>query len=443
MHLVTRAMLPGLLLVAACSDAAQPIAALVKILVSLSASSIAVGQTTQASAALVDANGATTPGTPTWSASNSHATVSPTGAVTGVSEGPVFIIATGPNGLTGRDSILVTAPPPQPVASVVVTLDATTVNVGQTAQATASFLDAGNNPTTSTATWSSSNNGFATVSSNGAVTAIAPGQVSIIATAANGITGSKTLTITSVASSGLLASHNFNDGTLGPYRYLSVPADMDIIDDPTGSGRGKVVRFHYAGVAQDRNRALEFDADTHLGDSLFFKGDFYIPANASTDGSHIARKLMYWQSASWPAVPQFWAIFGVFGNEGQADNNYAKADGTGGDYLSNPIVHPLDRNWTGPGPKNMTFGVWHTIETQVYLGSAPGASDGVFRLWYDGVLLVNQTTKKWTDAAWPVAASNIKFSHYTVGDQVNGQDSVPYDEYRYWDNISFGRKRIP
>lgn len=235
----------------------------------------------------------------------------------------------------------------------------------------------------------------------------------------------------------ILATHNFNDGTFGPYT-LSFNQDIDIVDDPTGSGRGKVARMHYKGVDQDRNRALVYTKVTAIGQDMFFKGDFYIPANAST--TNISRKLNYWQSEHWGSAPAFYSVLGMFGSEASNDNNYQKQDQSL-DYTNNPVRRPSIGGIAGNG--HYTFGVWHTLETQVNLGSKLGARDGIFRQWLDGVLLYEETSKQWTDAAWTADPSTIHFYLYEVGDQVNGYNGVPFDEYRYWDNVSFGRKRIP
>ena len=88
------------------------------------------------------------------------------------------------------------APPPSPtVASVVVTLAASSLQVGQTTQASAVARD-GSGATVSGAsiTWSSSNTAVATVSTSGLVTAVASGSASITATS-SGKTGSQSLTV--------------------------------------------------------------------------------------------------------------------------------------------------------------------------------------------------------------------------------------------------------
>jgi hypothetical protein len=84
---------------------------------------------------------------------------------------------------------------PSGVDRVVVTADATSLQVGQQMQATATALESDGDPVTSvTFTWRSTNASVATVSTTGMITAVAPGTTQIQATA-GGKTGSLPLTV--------------------------------------------------------------------------------------------------------------------------------------------------------------------------------------------------------------------------------------------------------
>ena len=147
----------------------------------LAASLITPGQTTQGTATTLDAdNNVLTGRVIGWSSSNTGvATVSAAGLVRAVAVGTAQIRATS-EGQTGSAALTVAAIAPVPVASVSVTLAASSRNPGQTTQATATTRDANNNVLTGRAiTWSSSNTGVATVSGSGLVTAIAVGAVQI------------------------------------------------------------------------------------------------------------------------------------------------------------------------------------------------------------------------------------------------------------------------
>lgn len=185
---------------ATLSVTATPPPAVATVTVALASSSLNPGQTTQATATLRDANNNVLTGrTISWSSSNQGvATVSASGLVTAVAAGSAQITATSET-KSGSAALTVAAPPPAPVASVTVTLAASSRNPGQTTQATAVLRDASNNVLTGRSiSWSSSDNGVATVSSSGLVTAIAVGTVSIIASC-EGQNGNATLTVTAAA----------------------------------------------------------------------------------------------------------------------------------------------------------------------------------------------------------------------------------------------------
>ena len=153
--------------------------------VSLNASALTVGQSTQASAVVRDSAGTVLTGrTIVWSSDNAAiATVSATGLVTAVAQGTAHIVATS-EGKSGAATLDVGAPPPVPVASVTVALNATTVTVGQSTQATATVRDSANQPLTGrTIAWSSSNTAVATVSATGLVTAVATGSAPLLSAA--------------------------------------------------------------------------------------------------------------------------------------------------------------------------------------------------------------------------------------------------------------------
>ncbi len=161
--------------------------------------SIQVGASQPFSATLHDAGGHTLSGrTVTWSSSNAAiASVSNSGAVTGVTiGGPVTITATS-EGKSGTAMVTVTA---VPVATVAVSPDTGTIAVGSTLQLAATPKDNGGNALQGrTVTWTSSNPAFATVSASGLVTALAPGGPVTVTATSEGIAGTATVNIVSAA----------------------------------------------------------------------------------------------------------------------------------------------------------------------------------------------------------------------------------------------------
>jgi uncharacterized protein YjdB len=159
--------------------------------------SVVIGASTTATAIPRDAGGNALSGrTVSWSSDNSGvATVSPAGIVNGVATGTSHITATS-EGQTGFATVTVIVPP---VATVTVSLGASTLVVGATTQATAVTKDAnGVTVTGRVVTWGSDNTGVATVSADGVVTATGPGSTSITATSESR-SGSAAVTVVSAA----------------------------------------------------------------------------------------------------------------------------------------------------------------------------------------------------------------------------------------------------
>src|SRR5690242_10192223 len=155
-----------------------------------------IGQTSQLTVTLKDANGNVLTGrTVTWSSDNgSVATVSGTGLVTAAGVGTATITATS-EGKSGTASVTVSS---IPVAAVTVSPATASLMVGQTVQLTATLKDAnGNILTGRPVTWSSNATGVATVNSTGLVTAKVAGTATITATS-EGRSGTSGITVTSV-----------------------------------------------------------------------------------------------------------------------------------------------------------------------------------------------------------------------------------------------------
>jgi uncharacterized protein YjdB len=161
--------------------------------VSLTQSSILVGDQTSATATARDASGNALFGrTMSWSSTNSAvATVDATGVVNGIGAGTAGITATS-EGRSGTATVTVDA---VPVAAVTVSLGSSTLEVGSTTQATATTTDKdGTVLNGRTVSWSSDNTAVATVSSTGIVTAVQTGSAAISGTS-EGKSGLATITV--------------------------------------------------------------------------------------------------------------------------------------------------------------------------------------------------------------------------------------------------------
>ena len=142
-----------------------------------------VGKSAQLTAAVFDAKHTALVGrNMTWSTSDTAIATADaaTGLVTAIAPGSATI-SVAVDGVKQSLSLIVL---PAPVSFVVVTVDSTSLQINETAQATAVTLDDdGNMLTGRRLTWASSNPAVASISALGVVTAIRPGTTSISASA--------------------------------------------------------------------------------------------------------------------------------------------------------------------------------------------------------------------------------------------------------------------
>ena len=142
---------------------------------------LSIGQSSQLSARLKDAQGNIVAGRDvSWSSSDTAIiTVSNAGMLTAISDGESTITASV-EGVSGFATVTVSG---APVASISVSAQSASISVGQTQQLTASVSDAGGNILNDRImSWTTSNEASATVSNAGLVTGIALGSSTITGT---------------------------------------------------------------------------------------------------------------------------------------------------------------------------------------------------------------------------------------------------------------------
>src|SRR5438105_840128 len=251
--------------------------------VTLASSSIAVGDTTRATADLRDYHNRPLTRIVRWSTSDaSVATVDSTGLVTGVAEGTAVITAT--RGLkSGSATITVTGigtTGTAPVASVTVSLAASSLNPGQTTQATATTYDSANNVLTGRAiSWTSSDNSVATVSASGVVTAVAVGTSQIVATS-EGKSGSATANV--VAGQPPPGSNEPAGMTVITHRPFNALNELGWQDeDRPGGPYGSIVSDATAPQSPSSVLQIRLPAGYGEGGSPF-SGDYTFPTNYRT-----------------------------------------------------------------------------------------------------------------------------------------------------------------
>jgi uncharacterized protein YjdB len=177
-------------------DAAAP-APVAAIVVTTNATTITIGQSTQAVAVLKDASGNILTGrTVTWaSAATDLATVSSTGFISAIAAGSATITATS-EGKTANATVVIQPAAPAPVASVTLSAASTSMIGGQSQALTVTLRDAQSNQLSGrTVTWSSNNPSALTVAPNGQVTAVGAGTATVTATS-EGKSGTISITVT-------------------------------------------------------------------------------------------------------------------------------------------------------------------------------------------------------------------------------------------------------
>jgi hypothetical protein len=372
--------------------------------------------------------------------SPSIASVSSSGLVTAVTAGSATIRATVETKI-GDGALTVTAPVTATTATVVATVDSSTLAPGHSAQGHAVAKDAqGNVLTGKTVSWSSNNVAIATVSATtGLVTAVSAGSALVQATV-DGVAGQASVNVTvpsiitaPAPTSGTLVTHDFEDGTLGPY-FNPWHSGIDVVSDPTSTGHGKVARVHYVadGVTQVDDNVGVFPTQTFsvgLGDSVWFRGDFYIANTA--DGM---RKLVYW---GWDGYEpeHFSMVLELEPGTGPASTQLQVIS-----VVAGPSNLPKDATYTG---KFITTKQWHRLEIQLKVNSSFAAKDGILRVWLDGAILYDRTNMQWTDPLWTSDPGLYKWASWGVGYQMQIGTGVGFDEYRYWDNVAFAKTRLP
>lgn len=222
-----------------------------KITVAPTTVSITVGQTSQLTATVLDASGATIAGAPVaWTIDKpSVASLSSSGlgtdTVTGISVGTATITATSG---AAHTTIPVTVSP-SPASAVIISPGSATLFVTQQLQLSATVTDSHGNPLSGQAvTWTSNNENVATVSGTGNVSAVAPGSATI--TAMSGAAhGTASITVKLVPVSSVSVTPNLVSLFVGQTSQLGVVLLDSVGDTLSAVGRAVNWKSNKGGVA--------------------------------------------------------------------------------------------------------------------------------------------------------------------------------------------------
>ncbi len=423
---------------ASLSVVSTPPVPVASVSVSLANSSRAPGQTTQATATTRDANNNVLSGRSiAWSSSNTAvATVSGSGLVTAIAAGTSQITATS-EGKSGSAQLTVAVPPPVPVASVTVNLGTTSLNPGETIQASATAKDANNNVLTGrTIIWSSSNSSIATVSSSGLITALAVGTVQILASC-EGQVGTGNLDVVDPPPPG--ASNEPSGMTTISDRPFDALDEMGWSDG--GGTYGKIITDATAPKSPGNVLQIKLPAGFGEGGGPF-SGELELPANYRTvyvsywakyssnwygPSSNINKTFYLYTSTGNPAL-----VFDMdCGGNGPMEPQVAGQDilrgGVGGDK-ANPFWTPNLASAIVPR------GQWHHIEF-IAVGNTAGNADGSIDWYLNGVHVGS-----YKGIQFQTGNTVWNLMHYTLLYTGTNNSNPPADQYNYWDHIYLSAK---
>jgi uncharacterized protein YjdB len=178
------------------SVGSAPVAPVASVTVSLANPTLSVGQQTQASAVLKDAQGNVLTRAITWtSLDTAVAKVSASGLVTAYAGGTVAIMA-GSEGVSGSASLTVNTPSPVAVAQVILDAPKLDLLVNESVQSVVTLKDAqGNTLLGRTITYSTENSTIVTVSATGVIKGVGAGSARVTATS-GGVSGSLVFRVT-------------------------------------------------------------------------------------------------------------------------------------------------------------------------------------------------------------------------------------------------------
>lgn len=207
---------------------------------------LAVGQTSQLTAAVRAANGsALTDRTVTWTSGDAAiATVGESGLVTAMAPGEVQVTATS-EGKTGSAAVTVSD---ESVATVEVTPSPASVAVGQTGQLVAVAKSAGGTELPGRpVAWTTADPAIATVSGSGVVTGVAVGDVTITATS-EGKSGTSQVTVSAISVATVAVAPPTS--SIGEGATVELTATAKDANGATLAGRAPTWSTSDAGVAR-------------------------------------------------------------------------------------------------------------------------------------------------------------------------------------------------
>jgi uncharacterized protein YjdB len=406
--------------------------------VSLGAGSLMIGQATQATAVLKDASGNVLTGrTTTWGSSNpAVATVSSAGLVTAVAAGTAVITGTS-EAQSGSATLTVNV---VPVASVAVSLGASSLTVGQTTQGTAVLKDASGTVLTGrTITWASANTAVATVSATGLVTAVGAGSAGITASS-EGQSGTAIVTVSASTPpppgtwanepAGFRTWSDVNWSSLTPTGWswsFGQGGNGTLTTDATAPiSPASVLQIKFpqgfTGSGTEPAKVVLDDPGSAARPTELFVGFAIKVSNPWQGHSSGVNKILFLDTGSGSDA----LVVEMFGTQAPYHLRFAAFELGATENRS-----WLDQNVTNP---EFTLGLWHTVEIYCKYGTSSTSYDGIVKAWFDGVLVMNYTDINFADNGFGEQQLSP-----TWGGTDNTQTKTENDYY-WIDDLHFSRR---
>jgi hypothetical protein len=244
--------------------------------------------------------------------------------------------------------------------------------------------------------------------------------------------GPSGLATVAAAPSSHIRSHNFNDGTLGPY-INPWETGIDFPNDPTRTGHGKVARILYnptkAKHQSSQDRGFGFESRLRYGQTIWMRGQVYLPyAGSSTKANH-NRKLVDFVGSGQRGIHTRMTLH-------RRDMVlYVSVV----DWMTGSLRETLAESTGIRLPDN----TWLTIEVRMTTNRADNIRDGVLEIYINGASTPSYSRGRglgWITEKYPGGSF---FSWFAIGSQLTVDAGDPvYREYRYWDNVAFSTTRI-
>jgi hypothetical protein len=342
-----------------------------------------------------------------WRSSNSSvATVSLSGLVTGVSAGVTEIEAKARNQrLTWAVRVEATTTTTLELSRVVVSPGNASIPAGGTVALTATGLDSrGDTVPGLTFTWTSSNTSVATVSSGAVVTGVAGGSATIRAVS-EGVEGTASVTVTQ-SQPGLWRANEpagmatqmdtgFGDPNWSSFGAFTAQTQQGFADATSPHSPSKVARFHIPGNLTDGHTGAAW-VNLPAGTLRVYTAAWVKWSNPGIVHPGNQKMWYYYHGAG---STDGGLVTGFFPGDAP---NAIKPNGQpqGG---SPGVMEPA-----GNDPRLPVKGEWFLIETLAVMNTS-SQSNGIYRTWLNGELLVNNSNVLYRSAATPWRECNLNW----------------------------------